>query len=140
MRGYWREPAGHGFRDGWFATGDLARFDDEGCLEVVGRNRDLIITGGEHVYAAELEDVLMAIDGVVDAAVIGVPDDRWGEVPAAFVVGGGLDASAIEAAFVDRLARFKHPKHIVFVDALPRNAMGKVQAHFLRERLRDGTG
>ncbi len=139
MQGYWREPSDHGFRDGWFATGDLGRFDDEGCLEVVGRNRDLIITGGEHVYAAELEDVLMSIHGVVDVAVIGVSDDRWGEVPAAFVVRGDgkLDASLIEAAFVGRLARFKHPKHIVFVDQVPRNAMGKVQVQRLREGMRE---
>ena len=137
MRGYWREPEGHGFRDGWFATGDLARFDDEGCLEVVGRDRDLIITGGEHVYAAELEEVLMSIPGIVDAAVLGVPDDKWGEVPAAFIVrgDGSLDASVIEAAFVDRLARFKLPKQIVFVEEVPRNAMGKVQVQLLLDGL-----
>ena len=140
MRGYWRESEAEGFRDGWFATGDLARRDAEGCIEVVGRSRDLIISGGENIYPAELEDVLLAIDGVVEAAVVGVPDERWGEVPAAFVVrasavdAAALDEAAIAAAFEARLARFKHPKRIVFVDRLPRNAMGKVQAHVLRER------
>ncbi len=139
MQGYWCESPGEGFRDGWFATGDLARRDGEGCIEVVGRCRDLIISGGENVYPAELEDVLLAIDGVVEAAVVGVPDERWGEVPAAFVVRATGEGSAllheatIAAAFDARLARFKHPKRIVFVDRLPRNAMGKVQAHLLRE-------
>ncbi len=140
MQGYWQEPATSGFRDGWFATGDLGRLDDEGCLEVVGRHRDLIITGGENVYPAELEDVLLSIAGVSEAAVVGLADERWGEVPAAFVVRGGTAATALDeadvaAAFEGRLARFKHPKRVVFVDALPRNAMGKVQAQLLRERL-----
>ena len=141
MRGYWRESNAEGFRDGWFATGDLARRDGDGCIEVVGRSRDLIISGGENVYPAELEDVLLAIDGIAEAAVVGVPDERWGEVPAAFVVrvsgedSAMLDEATVAAAFDARLARFKHPAHIVFVDRLPRNAMGKVQAHLLRESL-----
>ena len=134
MRGYWKEAPGAGFRDGWFATGDFGRVEADGCLEVVGRARDLIITGGENVYPAEIEDVLLAIDGVAEAAVVGVADERWGEVPVAFVVRDGrvaLDESDVAAAFVDRIARFKHPKRIVFVPALPRNAMGKVQPHLL---------
>ena len=141
MQGYWREPVGTGFRDGWFATGDLGRCDGDGCLEVVGRNRDLIVTGGENVYPAEVEDVLLSIPGVLDAAVIGAPDEQWGEVPVAFVVRGGtslgapLDDAVIALAFRDRLARFKHPKRTVFIDRLPRNAMGKVQVHLLHERL-----
>ena len=141
MRGYWREPATTGFRDGWFATGDLGRFDVDGCLEVVGRNRDLIITGGEHVYSAEVEDVLMSLPGITDAAVIGVADEQWGEVPVAFIVrsagatGMPLDATTLDADLDGRLARFKHPKRIVFIDQLPRNAMGKLQGHLLRERL-----
>ena len=141
MQGYWRESNVDGFRDGWFATGDLARCDGEGCMEVVGRSRDLIISGGENVYPAEVEDLLLATEGVAEAAVVGIPDERWGEVPAAFVVrannakAAALDETAIAAIFDDRLARFKHPKRIVFIDRLPRNAMGKVQAHLLRERL-----
>jgi fatty-acyl-CoA synthase len=141
MQGYWREPVGTGFRDGWFATGDLGRFDGDGCLEVVGRNRDLIVSGGENVYPAEVEDVLLSIAGVADAAVVGMPDEQWGEVPVAFVVRGGsaggvlIDEPTIALAFRDRLARYKHPKRIVLIDRLPRNAMGKVQVHLLRERL-----
>ncbi len=147
MKGYWRESAAESFRDGWFATGDLARRDNEGCIEVVGRARDLIISGGENIYPAELEDVLLAMGGIAEAAVIGVPDERWGEVPAAFVVRASdadafafddaEDAAAIAAAFDGKLARFKHPRRIVFIDRLPRNAMGKVQAHLLRKRLID---
>ncbi len=139
MQGYWRESPAEGFRDGWFATGDLARRDGDGCIEVVGRCRDLIISGGENIYPAELEELLLAIDGIVEAAVVGVPDERWGEVPAAFVVrakdedAAAPDEAAIAAAFEARLARFKHPARIVFVDRLPRNAMGKVQSHLLRE-------
>ena len=146
MQGYWREPVSTGFREGWFATGDLGRFDADGCLEVVGRNRDLIITGGENVYPVEIEDVLLSIAGVGDAAVVGTPDEQWGEVPAAFVVRGSstegarLDEATIAAAFTGRLARFKHPKRIVFIDGLPRNAMGKVQVHFLHERLAANEG
>ena len=141
MRGYWREPPHTGFRDGWFATGDLGRFDDEGCLEVVGRTRDLIITGGENVYPAEIEDLLLAIAGVADVAVVGASDERWGEVPVAFVVRGNsaagllLDEQAVVDALADRVARFKLPKRVVFVDQLPRNAMGKVQRQVLQDRL-----
>ena len=141
MRGYWREPPTAGFRDGWFATGDLGRRDADGCFEIVGRTRDLIISGGENVYPAEVEDALLSIEGVAEVAVIGVGDDRWGEVPAAFVVrrpgATGLDAAALRAACDGRLARYKQPKRIVFVTELPRNAMGKVQPQLLRERLED---
>lgn len=139
MRGYWRKPDGTGLRDGWFATGDLGRFDADGCLEVVGRNRDLIITGGENVYPAEIEDLLASIDGVAEVAVVGRPDERWGEVPIAFIVrradAPATDAmtAAIGVTLAGRLARYKHPKRVAFVDRLPRNAMGKVQAHLLQE-------
>ncbi|MEO8938887.1 MAG: AMP-binding protein [Burkholderiaceae bacterium] len=133
MRGYWGEDD---LRGGWFLTGDLGRFDDDGCLEIVGRLRDLIISGGENVYPAEVEDVLLAIPGIAEAAVIGIPDERWGEVPAAFIVRrDDVDEATVRGAFVDRIARYKHPKRIVFVDSLPRNAMGKVQADVLRARV-----
>ena len=138
MRGYWREAPETGFRDGWFATGDLGRRDRDGCIEIVGRSRDLIISGGENIHPAEVEDALLAIAGVAEVAVVGMPDERWGEVPAAFVVRQAdtmLDEAAIAQAFEGRLARFKHPKRIVFVDNLPRNAMGKVKADVLRAQL-----
>ena len=136
MRGYWREPAATGFLDTWFRTGDLARRDADGCYEVVGRIRDLIISGGENIYPAEIENVLADLPGVTEAAVVGMPDAKWGEAPVAFVVrsaGSALDEAGVLAAFDDRLARFKHPKRIVFVEALPKNAMGKVQKAVLRE-------
>jgi fatty-acyl-CoA synthase len=140
MHGYWREPASTAFHEGWFFTGDLGRFDDEGALEIVGRNRELIITGGENVYPAEVEDVLLSIDGILEAAVVGMADDTWGEVPVAFVVksieAADLDEATVMAAFRDRLGRYKHPKRILFVDQLPRSTMGKVQVHHLRERLK----
>jgi fatty-acyl-CoA synthase len=139
MRNYWRMDAGASFRDDWFATGDLARRDDDGCYEVVGRSRDLIISGGENIYPSEVEDVIAMIDGVAEVAVLGIADERWGEVPVAFVVPRpgrtDLDEAGIVAAFDGRLARFKHPKRVVFVDALPRNAMGKVLGDALRTRL-----
>jgi len=139
MRNYWRMDAGSSFRDDWFATGDLARRDDDGCYEIVGRSRDLIISGGENIFPGEVEDVIAMIDGVAEVAVVGVADDRWGEVPVAFVVPRpgrvDLDAARIVAAFDGRLARFKHPKRVFFVDALPRNAMGKVLVDALRTRL-----
>ena len=141
MQGYWRNTASSAFDDdGWFATGDLGRFDDEGCLAVVGRVRDLIISGGENVYPTEVEEVLLGVDGVAEVAVIGRADERWGEVPVAFVVrDGSCDPVDLAVRIASRLgthlARFKHPARIVHVDRLPRNAMGKVQGHLLREHL-----
>ena len=149
MRGYWRGTAQAS--DGtalltdsagiWFRTGDLARRDAEGCIEVVGRLRDLIISGGENIYPAELENVLTDMAGVAEAAVVGIADARWGEVPVAFVVrepggaGTALAQAAVLASFDGRVARFKHPKRVVFVETLPKNAMGKVQKSLLRETI-----
>ena len=149
MRGYWRgtdeASGGTGFMTDsagpWFRTGDLARRDADGCIEVVGRLRDLIISGGENIYPAELENVLAGIAGVAEATVVGVPDAKWGEVPVAFVVreanaaGASLAEATVLARFDGRLARFKHPKRVVFVDTLPKNAMGKVQKSLLRETI-----
>ncbi|MEV6801158.1 long-chain fatty acid--CoA ligase [Micromonospora rifamycinica] len=123
--------------DGWFRSGDLGHLDADGCLYVTGRLKDMIISGGENIYPAELELLLGEIDGVVSAAVIGVPDDRWGEVPWAIVTvreGAAVDTDAVRAYLDGRIARYKLPKNVVIVDELPRTASGKVRKAELRAR------
>jgi fatty-acyl-CoA synthase len=133
--GYWRnaEATAAALRDGWLATGDLAERDAEGDYWIRGRLKELVVSGGENVYPAEIEAVLHEHPDVVEAAVIGVPDERWGEVCAAFVV---LRAPVSEAELAEhcreRLARFKVPKSFQVVDELPRNSLGKVQKTELR--------
>ena len=127
--GYWRDAAATAaaFRDGWLATGDLAERDADGDYWIRGRLKDLVVSGGENVYPAEIEAVLHQHPGVIEAAVVGVPDERWGEVCAAFVVLRGAVAEEELAEHCRaRLARFKVPKHFHVVDALPRNSLGKV--------------
>ena len=138
-REYWGDPAATAaaFRDRWFRTGDIGYRDAAGDITIKDRKHDVVISGGENIYPAELEAVLDRIDGIAEAAVIGRPDARWGAVPIAVVArvpGSSLTAGEIIAAFDGQLARFKHPKAVIFVDALPRNAMGKVQKHDLRNR------
>jgi fatty-acyl-CoA synthase len=135
--GYWRNPdaTAQAFADGWLLTGDLAERDEEGYFRIAGRLKDLVISGGENVYPAEIEDVLHAHPGVSEAAVIGVPDQRWGEVCVAFVVrraGADADEEELLEWCRARLARFKVPRALHFVDALPRSAMNKV----LKEELK----
>lgn len=130
MCGYWADAANPAFAEGWFHTGDLARCDDAGFYEVVGRSKDMIISGGENIYPAEIENLLADCPQIQEAAVVGQPDARWGEVVVAVVVrkpGSGLDAAGVQRLFEGRLARFKHPKRIVFCEALPKTALGKVQ-------------
>jgi fatty-acyl-CoA synthase len=141
--GYWRNPeaTAAAFADGWLLTGDLAERDDEGYFRIVGRLKDLVITGGENVYPAEIEDVLQAHPAIAEAAVVGVPDARWGEACVAFVVvrsGKGLDDDAVLGWCGSRLARFKVPKAVHFVDALPRSGMDKVLKDDLRALLMEG--
>ncbi|MDP6709675.1 MAG: AMP-binding protein, partial [Alphaproteobacteria bacterium] len=140
MLGYWRndEATDAAFDHGWFRTGDIGEWDADGFLVVNDRKADIIISGSENIYPAELELVLHALDGVAEAAVVGRADARWGEVPVAVVVpaaGGKLDKAQIIAAFEGRLARFKHPHDVVFHDSLPRNAMGKVQKFVLKDQI-----
>ena len=141
FNGYWRRPELQETEftaDGWFRTGDLGRYDSEGYLELVGRSKDLIITGGMNVYPVEVESVLDAIDGIHESAVVGLPDDDFGEAVTAVVVanpGHALDVEALRSACRDRLAGFKVPKQIVIVTDLPRNAMGKVEKVKLRGML-----
>ena len=141
MQGYWKDPSNPAFRDGWFATGDLARVDEEGYYWVVGRTKDMIISGGENVYPAELENVLADCPAVAESAVVGVPDPKWGEAVVAAVVtkpGAALDEAAVLALFEGRLARFKHPRRVVFVESLPKTALGKVQKAELRRLIGAG--
>jgi malonyl-CoA/methylmalonyl-CoA synthetase len=138
FKGYWRMPdkTAEEFRaDGYFVTGDLGRVDEAGYVHIVGRARDLIISGGFNVYPAEVEMVLDAIPGVAESAVIGVPPPDYGEAVVAVVRPGdaALDEAMVIAAASDQLAGYKRPKRILFVDELPRNAMGKIQKKAMRE-------
>jgi fatty-acyl-CoA synthase len=134
--GYWRNPDATQavFRDGWLLTGDIAEADEDGCYRIKGRIKDMYISGGENVYPAEVESVLHDHPSVADVAVVGAPDERWGEVGVAFVV---LSAGAREDELLEhcrsRLAGFKVPKRVRFVDALPMSAMNKVLKDELRE-------
>ncbi|HEX2564201.1 MAG TPA: fatty acid--CoA ligase, partial [Acidimicrobiales bacterium] len=114
----------------WFRTGDLGRADPDGYLRIVGRSKELIITGGFNVYPRDVEEVLRDHPGVVDVAVVGVPDPEWGERVVACVVTAEAAEDAAAAALLawaaERLAPYKRPREVRFVDALPRNAMGKV--------------
>lgn len=133
FQGYWRLPekTAEEFRDGWFVTGDLGAFDAEGYLSILGRAKDLVITGGLNVYPAEVEAALDDLPGVQASAVIGVPHPDFGEAVVACVL-GKVDDATVRAALRDRLAAFKIPKRVLVLDELPRNAMGKVQKAALR--------
>jgi malonyl-CoA/methylmalonyl-CoA synthetase len=135
--GYWRMPeqTAKEFRDGWFITGDLGAFDADGYLSIMGRAKDLVITGGLNVYPAEVEAALDDLPGVAASAVIGVPHPDFGEAVVACVVpvaGATLAEGAVREALRARLAAFKIPKRVLVMADLPRNAMGKVQKAELR--------
>jgi fatty-acyl-CoA synthase len=136
MRRYHRSADSGIDADGWFATGDLARVHSGGWVEVVGRCKELIISGGENIHPAEIENLVLALPGVAEAAVVGLPDDRWGEVPVLAVVmlpGRELDSAALQRLLDTHLARFKHPRRVMEVAALPKTALGKVQRGVLRQ-------
>ncbi len=134
--GYWNDAAATAAaftEDGWFRTGDAGRQDQDGRFWFTDRLKHLIISGGENIAPAELERVLLSAPGVREAAVVGRPDARWGEVPVAVVVPGeGFDEAAVLRHFEGRLARFKHPRAVVTAASLPRTALGKVQVAALR--------
>ena len=139
FKGYWRMPektAAEIREDGFFITGDLGRIDADGYLSIVGRGKDLIISGGFNVYPKEVEAVIDELDGVEESAVIGVPHPDFGEGVVAVVVPDrpGLTAEAVSSGVTEQLAKFKQPKRVFVVDALPRNTMGKVQKKTLREQ------
>jgi fatty-acyl-CoA synthase len=123
--------------DGWFRSGDLGYLDPDGYLFIADRLKDMIISGGENIYPAEVENLISDLDGITGVAVIGVPDDRWGEVPWAVVTvrdDASVDTDAVRAHLYGRLARYKIPKNVVVVDELPRTASGKVRKADLRAR------
>jgi malonyl-CoA/methylmalonyl-CoA synthetase len=141
--GYWRMPdkTKAEFKDdGFFITGDLGRIDERGYVSIVGRGKDIVITGGFNVYPKEVESEIDRIGGVVESAVVGLPHSDFGEAVTAVVVrqpGAELTEADIAGRLDDRLARYKQPKRVVFVEELPRNTMGKVQKNLLRDRFRD---
>ncbi|MCH5670578.1 acyl-CoA synthetase [Streptomyces gilvus] len=139
MRGYWGLPeeTAASFADGWFRSGDAARVDEDGYVHIVDRIKDMIISGGENIYPAEIEDLLLAHPGIVECAVIGVPDEKWGEVPRAVVVpreGVTVDPDEVLASLAGRLAKYKIPKSVVLADELPRTASGKLLKSRVRNR------
>lgn len=142
FKGYWRMPektAEDFTSDGFFRTGDVGRVDDQGYVTIVGRSKDLVISGGYNVYPAEVEGVLNEQPGVAESAVIGVPHPDFGEAVVAVLVarpGAAPDPAALTAALKGRIAAFKVPKRVFVVAELPRNAMGKVQKNLLREQHR----
>jgi malonyl-CoA/methylmalonyl-CoA synthetase len=142
FQGYWRMPektAEEFTADGWFKTGDVGQLDAFGRLTLIGRSKDLIITGGYNVYPAEVEGYLNELPGVDESAVIGVPHPDFGEAVVAVLVaqaGASVDATECIDALKQRIAGFKVPKRVIVVDQLPRNAMGKVQKALLREQHR----
>jgi malonyl-CoA/methylmalonyl-CoA synthetase len=140
FKGYWRMPektADEFTTDLWFKTGDVGRIDAEGYVTIVGRSKDLIISGGYNVYPAEIEGFINEMPGVAESAVVGVPHPDFGEVGVAAVVprpGSRLEGDEILAQLKSRIANFKVPKQVFVVEDLPRNAMGKVQKNLLREQ------
>ncbi len=155
LREYWRdtEATAEAITDGWFHTGDIGHADADGWIFIDDRRTDMIISGGENVYPAELEEVLSGTSLVDESTVVGVPDERWGEVPVIVAVratgpaaaSGGAGDAEIEAAellglFEGRLARFKHPKAVFWTDQLPRTALGKVRKHEVRAMLNENQG
>jgi fatty-acyl-CoA synthase len=139
MAGYWNDPEQTAavLREGWYHTGDAGSLDDEGFLFIRDRYKDMIISGGENIYPAEVESALLELPGVVEAAVIGFPDEKWGEIGLAVVVaadGAPEDADALRRALRERLAGFKVPQLVEFVDELPKTATGKIRKPDLRAR------
>jgi acyl-CoA synthetase (AMP-forming)/AMP-acid ligase II len=144
MKGYWNLPeaTAEAIRPGgWFRSGDAGYFDPDGYLYVYDRVKDMIVSGGENVYPAEVENALMSHPAVADVAVIGIPDERWGETPKAMVV-RRPDTEATEQELIDhcreRLAKFKCPTSVDWIDALPRNPSGKVLKKDLRAPFWEG--
>jgi fatty-acyl-CoA synthase len=156
MSGYWSGPRseGHpataerglGLQAGWFHSGDLGQRAGDGCITIVGRSKDMIISGGENIYPAEIENHLVTLAGVAECAVVGLPDARWGEMPVAVLVrsndaaGREVTQEGVLAHLQSRIARFKWPRRVVFKDSLPKNALGKVQKAVLQRVLAGADG
>lgn len=145
MREYWADPkaTAEALRDGWYHSGDIGHLDEEGWLYVDERKKDVIISGGENIYPAELEALLAECEAIAEAAVVARADEQWGEIPVATIVlreSCAMDREAVLALFEGRIARFKRPRDVLFLESLPRNAMGKIQKFRLREILAEGGG
>jgi fatty-acyl-CoA synthase len=128
MLGYWQDPDNPAFQNGWFRTGDLARCDANGFYWVVGRSKDMIISGGENIYPAEIENILASHPDILEVAVVGQPNPQWGEVAIAIVVlkpGSQFTSKSVIALCDGKLARYKHPRAVVFASSLPKTALGK---------------
>jgi fatty-acyl-CoA synthase len=138
--GYWRLPeetAAAFTADGWLRSGDIARQDEDGYYYIVGRAKDMYVSGGENVYASEVEEVLLRMEGVVGAAVVGMPHAAWGEVGMAYLEiapGRALSEAEVKAFCRSHLAAYKVPASVTFTDDLPRTATGKIRKHDLRDR------
>jgi fatty-acyl-CoA synthase/long-chain acyl-CoA synthetase len=138
MKEYWNKPeaTAEAFRGGWFHSGDLVRQDEDGYFYVIDRKKDMIISGGENIYCAEVENVIAGHPRVGEVALIGVPDAKWGETPLAVIIprdaGAPPSAEELTEWCTQRLARYKRPKHIAIVDSMPRNPSGKVLKNQLR--------
>jgi fatty-acyl-CoA synthase len=138
MSGYWQAPQATAavLVDGWFHSGDMGHQDEEGYLYVDGRSKDMIISGGENIYPAEIENLLIECPDIAEASVIGRPDARWGEIVVAVVVPKADHAVSSEQVLKlleGRIARFKHPKEVVVVEALPKTALGKIRKEDVRK-------
>lgn len=138
MKGYWNLPreTAEAIREGWLHTGDMGRIDEQGYLYVIDRIKDMIVSGGENVYPAEIEKVIREMPGVRDVSVIGIPDDKWGETPKAYIevqTGVTLTPEEVGAFCRTRLAGYKVPRHVEFIETLPRNPTGKVLKKTLRQ-------
>lgn len=143
MKGYHKLPAetARAILDGWYHTGDMGYFDDYGYLFIADRKTDMIISGGENIYPREVEEAILKMEGVMDVAVIGVPDDAWGEAVKAIIVkmpGSNLTEAMVIEHCKNNIASYKKPKSVDFVDAMPRSAMGKILKHELRARYWEG--
>jgi fatty-acyl-CoA synthase len=138
MVGYWQAPQATAavLVDGWFHTGDMGHLDEEGYLYVDGRSKEMIISGGENIYPAEIENLLIECPDIAEASVIGSPDARWGEIVVAVVVprpGCKLTGEQVLKLLEGRIARFKHPKEVIVVEALPKTALGKIRKEDVRQ-------
>ena len=138
MTGYWNAPEATAavLIDGWFHTGDLGHQDDEGYLYIDGRSKDMIISGGENIYPAEIENLLIESPDIAEAVVIGRPDRRWGETVVAVVVpkpGSLLTSEQVLKLLEGRIARHKHPKEVLLVEQLPKTALGKIRKGDVRQ-------